>query len=126
MTTTTDAEAMLTSWWQYFDYCFNVSPGALVCEGFWLNLIAAFVALGVLAVAAGVWKYLSYRRKFAAAIRAQWLREQADESEIREFAWKGDTPDAAALTEEQLAANIRAAMEERKREAAAESARRSS
>jgi len=54
------------------------------------------------------------------------LREQADESEIREFAWKGDTPDAAALTEEQLAANIRAAMEERKREAAIEPARRSS
>ncbi len=123
MTTTRNAEAVLTSWWQYFDYCFNVSPGALVCEGFWLNLIAAFVGIGVLAVVAGIWKYLAYRRKFAAAVRAQWLREQADESAIREVAWKGDVQGAAALTDEQLAANIRAAMEARKREDAAESTR---
>lgn len=118
-----EAEAVLTSWWQYFDYCFNISPGALVCEGFWLKLIAGFVGVGALAVAVGIWKYWSYRRKYAAAMRAQWLREQADESEIRDIAWKGDAPDTTALGDAELAARIRTAMEARKQADAAASSR---
>lgn len=126
MGNTKAAEAVLTSWWQYFDYCFNISPGALVCEGFWLNLIAGFVAVGGLAVAVAIWKYWSYRRKYAAALRAQWLREQADESEIREIVWKGDTPETTALSDAELAGRIRTAMEARKREDASSSSRQHS
>lgn len=121
MSGTKDAERLLTSWWQYFDYCFNVSPGAFVCESFWRNVIVGFVGLGVAAVLAGAWAYWSYRRKYAAAVREQWLRDQADESAIRELSWKGDTAAPLDMPDAELAARIRAAIDRRKQDGAADS-----
>jgi hypothetical protein len=45
------------SWWQSFYYYFSVSPEWLTCESFWPKGIGAFVAIGGIAVVAGIWKY---------------------------------------------------------------------
>jgi hypothetical protein len=61
---------------------------------------------------------VDYRRKYAAAERAQWLREQADEVGIREAAWDGDKTYQAELPDDEVLTRIRAAVEQRKREIA--------
>ncbi len=106
------------SWWQFFDYCFNVNPASLICEPFWARFIGAFIFLGVVAVCVGCWKYVDYRRKYNAALRAQWLCEQVDESAIKEASWAGDKAYQAELSDEEVLARIREGVEQRKRDVA--------
>jgi hypothetical protein len=114
-----DTQRIAESWWQFFDYCFNINPASLICEPFWAKFIGIFIATGVLAVLAGVWKYFSYRRKFAAALRAQAERERIDEVEIREASWNGDKAYQSHIPDREVLAQIRAAVDERKRSAEA-------
>jgi hypothetical protein len=107
---------LANSWWQFFDYCFNANPSALICESFWAKFIGAFIALGAIAVLVGIWKYIDYRRKYAAALRAEWLREQADEVGIKEATWDGDKAYQAELPDTEVLARMRAGIELRKRE----------
>jgi len=114
-----DTRRLADSWWQFFDYCFNINPAALICEPFWMKLIGAFIAAGVLAVLVGIWKYFSYRRKYAAAMRAQAEREHIDEIEIREASWNGDKAYQSHIPDKEVLAQIRTAVDERKRNVAA-------
>jgi hypothetical protein len=111
------AQHLGESWWHFFDYCFNHNPTALICEPFWTKLIGAFVAAGVVAVAFGVWKYIDYRRKYAAAVRAEWERSQVDEAAIREASWDGDKAYQSHLADDEVLDRIRSALDQRKREA---------
>jgi hypothetical protein len=111
------AQSLGESWWHYFDYCFNHNPTALICEPFWAKLIGAFIAAGVVAVAFGVWKYIDYRRKYAAAARAEWERGLVDEAAIREASWDGDKAYQSHLPDEEVLERIRAAVEQRRRDA---------
>jgi hypothetical protein len=113
------AQQLGESWWSFFDYCFNHNPSALICEPFWAKFIGAFIASGVIAVLFGVWKYFDYRRKYAAALRAEWEREQCDEAAIKEATWDGDKAYQSHLADDEVLERIRAAIEERKRAVAA-------
>ena len=104
------------SWWNFFDYCFNHDPGASLCQAFWGKTIVACIGLGAVLVAYGVWKYVAYRRQYAAAIRAQWLREQSDEVGIQEERWIADSAYQADIPEDELLARIRAGVAARQRE----------
>jgi hypothetical protein len=104
------------SWWQSFYYCFSLNPASLICESFWAKAIGAFIAIGAVAVVAGIWKYIDYRRKYAAAVREEWLREQADEVGIKEATWDGDKAYQAELPDDEVLARVRAGIEQRKRE----------
>jgi len=109
---------LVDSWWKFFDYCFNYNPASLVCEPFWTKLIAGFILFGALCVLVGGWMYFSFRRKYAAALRAQAERERIDEEGIREAVWNGDKAYQAHLPDAEILSRIRASVEERKREAA--------
>lgn len=111
-----NTQQLAESWWAYFEYCFSHNPGASICEPFWSRVIIFFVLVGSIAVAVGAWKYLDYRRKYAAALRAQWEREQVDEAQIQEEVWRGDKAYQAELPEEEVLGRIRAGIEQRKRE----------
>jgi hypothetical protein len=111
------AQQIGESWWNFFDYCFNYNPTAMICEPFWRNTIGAFIVIGGLAVLYGIWKYIDYRRKYAAAVRAQWEREQVDEAGIREATWDADKAYRSDLTDDEVLERIRSAIDQRKREA---------
>ncbi|MPZ43826.1 MAG: hypothetical protein GEV05_10550 [Betaproteobacteria bacterium] len=114
-----NAQHLGESWWNFFDYCFNHNPTALICEPFWAKLIGAFIAAGVITVLFGVWKYIDYRRKYAAAVRAEWERGQVDEVAIREASWDGDKAYQSHLPDDEVLERIRAAVEQRRRDASA-------
>ena len=121
METTVDgirnAQQLGESWWHFFDYCFNHNPTALICEPFWAKTIGIFIAIGAVVVLYGVWKYIDYRRKYAAALRAEWEREQVDEAGIREATWNGDKAYQSHLPDEEVLERIRDALDQRKRKA---------
>ena len=104
------------SWWQYFDYCFNLHPSAMVCEAFWSKWILALIGFGALGVAYGIWKFVDYRRKVNAAHIAEWMREQVDEVGIRETKWNADKAYQAELPDAEVLAKIQAAVEERRQQ----------
>ena len=112
-----NAQHLGESWWNFFDYCFNHNPTALICEPFWAKFIGTFIASGVIAVLFGVWKYFDYRRKYAAALRAEWEREQVDESGMREATWDGDKAYQSHLSQDEVLKRIRAAVAQQKAEA---------
>lgn len=94
-------------------YCFD-NPMAFVCEGYWEYAVLGFAGLGVFGVLIGLVSYIRYRRKVAEAIRAQWLRDQADEVGIREARWVGD--DAPSVPDQDLVAIARAGIAQRRKE----------
>ena len=106
-----------SAWWQFFDYCFNVDPASTICQPFWDKAIGTFIVFGFVLVAYGVWKIWDYRRKYAAALRAQWLREQVDEVGIKEAQWAADKVYEPDVPDDELLERIRAGLAARKREA---------
>jgi hypothetical protein len=112
-----NAQHLGESWWTFFDYCFNHNPTALICGPFWGKVIGSFVAMGAIAVLFGAWKYIDYRRKYAAALRAEWEREQVDETGIREAIWDGDKAYQSHLPDDEVLERIRSALDQRKRDA---------
>ena len=100
-----------------FDYCFNHDPGGLPVPGpSGARRSSPCIGLGAGLVAYGVWKYVEYRRQYAAAIRAQWLREQADDVGIQEGRWIGDSAYQTDIPEDELLERIRAGVAARQRE----------
>jgi hypothetical protein len=111
-----NAQQLAEPWWQFLVYCFNENPGALVCSPFWGKVIGAFIAIGCIAVLAGCWAFVSYRRKYYAAMRAQWMRESIDEVGIKETTWDGDKAFQAELPDDEVLARVRAGIEARRKE----------
>ena len=103
------------SWWQLASYCWD-SPGAMVCASFWTHAVLAFVALGGLLVSIGLTKVVIYRRKLRRAYIAEWERNSVDEAGISEARWRGEEQPLA--DDPDMAAKIRAALDERKRQPA--------
>ena len=105
----------IDQWLALFDYCFNQNPLGTLCEPYWRTAIGSIVALGAIVVLLCVLKYWSYRRKYAAALRAQEERERIDEFGIKENLWDGDKAYSRELSDEEVEKRIKAALEERRR-----------
>jgi hypothetical protein len=112
-----NAQDLINPWWTYFNYCFSDNPISATCAPFWERIIFGVIALGVIAVLCGVFKYFSYRRKLAAAIRAQEERDAIDEEAIRDQIWNGDKAFQAELAGEEIERRVRAGIEQRRRDA---------
>ena len=112
-----NAQALIDPWWTYFNYCFSDNPFSPVCESFWERIIFGFIALGAIAVLVGVLKFFSYRRKYAAALRAEAEREGINDEGIRARIWNGDKAYQADLSNAEIELRIREGIEERKRAA---------
>lgn len=111
-----NAEQMAKSWWQFFDYCFNYDPSALICQSFWAKVIWGFIILGCIGVLYGLWVFWDYRRKWQQARIAQWQRESVDEAGIKEIQWIADKAYQAEVPDDELLARIKAAVDARKLE----------
>ena len=114
-----NAQALVEPWWTYFSYCFGDNPLSSVCESFWERIILGFIALGAIAVLAGLFKFFSYRRKFAAALRAQAERDAIDDEAIRARIWNGDKAYQTDLSSDEIERRVRDGIEERRRDARA-------
>lgn len=109
-------QAILEPWVAYLGYCFNDNPLSVTCEPFWERIIGGFVLLGAIAVVVCIFKYLSYRRKFAAAMREYDQRNAVDEEAIREKIWAGEKAYQSAIPDEEIGRRVREGLEQRRRE----------
>ncbi len=106
-------------WWAYLSFCLEAPYTAHVCKPMWKNVAIASIVFAVLLIGWVVWKYIDYRLKYAAAIRAELERERWAEPEVMERArWTGDDParhpEFEVMSDEALAGEIRAALARRK------------
>lgn len=63
-------------WWIYFDWCIEADIRAPICRPFWEWVLIACGAVGFLALAFVAVKFVSYRIKLAAALRAEEERQR--------------------------------------------------
>ena len=63
------------SWWAYADWCLRADIQAPVCKPFWMWASIVLVVTGVLLLAWVAARIISYRRKLAAALKAEAERQ---------------------------------------------------
>ena len=81
---------VLQQWGAYVSYCFEQPIQTPICKPFWTWAMIGLSAFSALMALVIVWKVISYKRKLAAALRAQAERERIDEDAIEAKKWEGD------------------------------------
>lgn len=104
-------QAFIERWWAYIDWCLKAEIHAPVCQPFWSWATGALLGIVILAVVWAVAKFISYRIKLAAALRAEEEREAvADEDTMREHTWDGDKAYQTDLPAEEVERRIKDAL----------------
>jgi hypothetical protein len=110
-------EAMAAPWWAYVSWCVEADISAPVCKPFWTWVSIACVAVGSVALAIMVVRFVSFRIKLAAAMRAEKARNQvADRESMQRYQWQGDNANPDNETAEELARRIKDELDQRKRQ----------
>jgi hypothetical protein len=109
-----NAQAVIDPWWSYLAYCFNGDPLSTVCGPFWQRIIVGVIVIGCVGVLFGAWKYYRYRRAAIVARIAEWEREQADVSAIKESTWDGDKAYQSELPDAEVQRRIREGLDQRR------------
>ena len=73
----------------------------------------AFFGIGALVVLVIAWRIVSYRRKLAAALRAELERAEVNHDAIAARRWNGDKAYSAELSAEEVERRVREAVEQR-------------
>jgi hypothetical protein len=69
-------DAWTRQWWTYIDWCLAADMGAPVCRPFWTWVTIGCGAAGALGLAYALGKFVSYRIKLAAALKAEEERQR--------------------------------------------------
>src|SRR5262252_10870478 len=84
-------EAFIANLWAYIEWCVGHDILAPICQPFWAWTIGASLVIAVLVIAWMLLKFVSYRIKLAAALKAEAERAKvADEETMRAHSWEGD------------------------------------
>lgn len=111
------ASKFFDRWWAYLSFCADAHYSAHVCKPFWENIAMLSIGTAMLLIFWPVWKYIDYRFKYAAAIRAELERERwAEPEEMEKVRWVGNDPLPVSEEkhDEALVEEIRAALLRRK------------
>ena len=73
----------------------------------------AFFEIGALVVLVIAWRVVSYRRKLAAALRAEQERAKVDHDAIADRRWDADKAYSTELSAEEVERRVREAVEQR-------------
>ena len=104
-------------WGAYLLGCLDAPYSAVACRPFWSWVSIGSASLGAIGLLWLIWKFVDYKLKYAAAIRAEIERERIAEPDVMEDAiWKGDSVFNAleAETQTDVASEIRVALARRK------------
>ena len=98
-------------WFAYLTTCVELPMAAPVCRPFWTwtAIGAAFIA-GVFMLWL-LWRFIDYKLKWRAALRAQAERDRIDYDEIQRVKWIGDTAYQADLSEDEVHRRITEGLE---------------
>ena len=111
-----NVQAWIEPWLAYLNYCFNHEPFSPVCGAFWQRAIIGVVIIGVIVVCGAALKYFSYRRKYAAALRAEEERNAIDEEAIKAHSWTGEKAYTTALGDQEIERRVREGIAQRRRQ----------
>lgn len=101
----------LLQWVNYAWYCVEQPISAPACRQFWTLAMYAFFGIAAVTVVAIIWRIVSYRRKLAAALRAEQEREKIDYDAIAARSWNADKAYSTDLGAAEVERRIREAME---------------
>jgi hypothetical protein len=100
-------------WATYASICIEQPIQAPTCRPFWTLSMFAFFGIGALVVLVIAWRIVSYRRKLAAALRAEQERAEVDHDAIAARRWDADKAYSTEFGAEEVERRIREAMEQR-------------
>jgi hypothetical protein len=103
----------LLQWATYASVCIEQPIQAPACRPFWTLAMFAFFGIGALVVLVIAWRVLSYRRKLAAALRAEQARAEVDHDAIAARRWDVDKAYSTELGAEEVERRVREAVEQR-------------
>jgi len=103
----------LLQWATYASVCIEQPIQAPACRPFWTLAMFAFFGIGALVVLVIAWRIVSYRRKLAAALRAELERAEVNHDAIAARRWNGDKAYSAELSAEEVERRVREAVEQR-------------
>lgn len=107
-------EGFIQQWGAYVLFCIDAPYSALACRSFWNWVVALSWGSGGLLLTWIVWKFVDYKLKYSAALRAQLERERVAEEDVMEKArWKGDDVILDGASNSDVAGEIRAALARR-------------
>lgn len=107
---------IVRQWWIYITWCVEADIRAPICRPFWTWVSIASAVVGFLALAIIVVRFISFRIKLAAAMRAEEARNRvADRETMQRYEWQGDNNRDNATAEE-LARRIKAGLDQRKQQ----------
>lgn len=104
------------NWLDRIAMCINLPMAAPACHSLWATVMYVSAGFGIALAAWAIWKFVDYRMKYAAAMRAQQEREKvADPATMRGHTWAEHADIAADVTDPHLAKKIREELEEQRR-----------
>jgi hypothetical protein len=104
-----------SQWANYASVCIKLPILEPACRPFWTLAISAFFfGIGALVVLVIARRIVSYRRKLAAALRAEQERTTIDYDAIAARRWDGDNATGAELGAEEVERRVREAVEQRR------------
>lgn len=116
MPNTAQLEQIADQWLQHLLMCSGLPMTAPACGVLWTWVVVASLVLGGALLAWAAWSYLSHRRKYAAALKAELERERVADAEEMEKHRVRELADVTDVTDPHLAEKIRAELERQKRE----------
>lgn len=117
MPTSAQLMQMFDDWVRHLGICFNLPMAAPQCRPLWEVVMYACLAVAAVITLWLTWKWIDYRRQYAAALKAQQDREKIAEPEImQEHLYKEAGDVIEDITDPHLAEKIRRELEQRKLE----------
>jgi len=103
----------LQQWATYASVCIQQPIQAPACKPFWTLAMFGLFGVGALVVLVVAWRFASYRRKLAAARRAEEKRAEIDHDAIAARRWNADKAYSTELGDEEVERRVREAVEQR-------------
>lgn len=105
---------VIQQWMTHVSYCTHHPIQTPACKPFWTWLMIALISAGTLVIIVVAWKFVSYRIKLAAALRAEEERARIDHDAIAARSWDGDKAYRTDLGGDEIEKRIREAVDQRR------------
>ena len=106
MTVIDAGQQWFAQWFAYLAACLDLPMTAPVCRPFWIWIVIATSGLAVSLALWLLWRIISYKLKWRAALRAQAERDKINYEEIERVKWVGDSAYQGDLSVEEIEKRI--------------------